>query len=78
MPRSLNKLVRRLHRLLGILLVLMTALAVLAQDPAYRAIVQQLQPLILPFMGLTGAYLFILPWWARWRRQLRERQAKLT
>jgi len=69
--KFLNKYVRKFHRWLGILFVVMVVVVLLAHNTAYGFAAQRLQQMLVLVMALTGLYLFALPWWVKWRRRQR-------
>jgi len=74
MTRSLNKYVRKFHRWLALPFVALILTVVLARDTPASSVAQRAQQVLMLTMAITGLYLFLLPWWTRWRR--RERRKK--
>jgi len=74
MTRSLNKYVRKFHRWLALPFVALILTVVLARDTPASSAAQRAQQVLMLTMAITGLYLFLLPWWTRWRR--RERRKK--
>jgi len=54
-----------------VILILTVALA--RNTPVFFT-AQRAQQVLLLIMAITGLYLFVLPWWTKWRR--RERRKK--
>ena len=71
MPKFLNKYVRKLHRWLALPFVVLILTIVLTRDTPLSFAVQRAQQILMLAMALTGLYLFILPWWAKWRKRER-------
>jgi len=74
MPKSLNKYVRKLHRWLALPFVVLILTIVLTRDTPLSFAAQRAQQILMLAMALTGLYLFILPWWAKWRKRDRRSQ----
>ena len=74
MPKFLNKYVRKLHRWLALPFVVLILTIVLTRDTPLSFAVQRAQQILMLAMALTGLYLFILPWWAKWRKRDRRSQ----
>jgi hypothetical protein len=66
--------VRKFHRWLALPFVALIITLLLTRDTSAGFAVQRAQQILMLVMALTGLYLFVLPWWARWRR--RERKKK--
>jgi uncharacterized iron-regulated membrane protein len=71
MPKFLNKYVRKLHRWLALPFVVLILTIVLTRDTPLSFAVQRAQQILMLAMALTGLYLFILPWWAKWLKRER-------
>ena len=71
MSRFLNKYVRKVHRWLALPFVVLILTIVLTRDTPLSFAVQRAQQILMLAMALTGLYLFILPWWAKWRKRER-------
>ncbi|MDO9130078.1 MAG: hypothetical protein Q7U34_09450 [Anaerolineales bacterium] len=65
----MNKTVRKIHRWLALPFVAMILAAVLLRTTPAGISIQRVQQILMLTMAVTGLYLFILPWWARWRRR---------
>jgi len=66
--------VRKFHRWLALPFVALIITLLLTRDTSAGFAVQRAQQILMLVMALTGLYLFVLPWWTRWRR--RERKKK--
>lgn len=65
---------RKFHRWLALPFVALIITLLLTRDTSAGFAVQRAQQILMLVMALTGLYLFVLPWWTRWRR--RERKKK--
>ena len=74
MSKFLNKYVRKTHRWLALLFVVLILTVLLARDTQVGFAAQRAQQILILVMALTGLYLFALPWWVKWRR--RERRTR--
>ena len=71
-----NELIRQIHRWLSIAFtsaVIITFIALAQENPAVWVSYLPLPPLFL--LMLTGLYLFVLPYAARWRRNSGKRNS---
>jgi len=68
MSKFLKKYVRKTHRFLALPFVVLILTVLLARNTPAGSIVQQAQQILMLTMGITGLYLFLLPWWAKWKR----------
>lgn len=71
MTRFLNKYLRKTHRWLALLTTALIFTVLLAGKNAVGPAVQQLQQLMILIMAVTGVYLLLLPWWTKWKRNMR-------
>ena len=71
MSKFLNKYVRKFHRWLALLFVVLILTVVLARNTSVGAAAQRAQQILMLAMAITGLYLFILPWWSKWRKRER-------
>jgi len=66
--KFLRTYLRKTHRWLALPFAALIPVIVLLHDsPAGKAI-QQSQQILLLVMAVTGVYLFLLPWWTKWKR----------
>lgn len=73
MSKFLNKYVRKFHRWVAVPTALMIIFLAFARSTPYRATAQRLQQPLMLGMANTGVYLFLLPWWTKWRRRERRK-----
>jgi len=66
--RFLRKYLRKTHRWLALPFAALIVVVLLTRDSSLGLAVQQTQQVLLLVMALTGLYLFLLPWWTRWKR----------
>lgn len=69
MNKFLNKWLRKFHRWLvlpfiALLLTVIFTRGILLGDTA-----QRIQAALMIIMAITGAYLYLLPYWTKWKRQ---------
>jgi len=68
MSKFLNKYVRKTHRWLALPFVVLILTMFLARNSPVGSFAQQGQQFLILMMAITGLYLFLLPWWAKWKR----------
>ena len=66
--KYLRKYLRKTHRWLALPFAALIVLVLATRDTSFGAAIQQTQQVLLLVMALTGLYLFLLPWWTKWRR----------
>ena len=66
--KYLRKYLRKTHRWLALPFAALIVVVLVSRDSPLGAAVQQTQQVLLLIMALTGLYLFLLPWWTKWRR----------
>lgn len=66
--KLLRKYLRKGHRWLALPFAALIPMVLLTHDSPFGRLVQQSQQILLLVMALTGVYLFLLPWWTKWRR----------
>ena len=71
MPKFLNKYVRKFHRWLALPFIGIVITLMLTQGTSIGNLVQRIQQVMVITMGITGVYLFLLPYWAKWQRRSR-------
>jgi len=75
MTRFLNKYVRKFHRWLALPFVILILTVALARNTPVGLTAQRAQQVLLLIMAITGLYLFVLPWWTKWRRRERNKRS---
>jgi len=68
MSKFLNKYTRKLHRWLALPFVTLLIITVAVRNTPAGLAAQRAQQIILLTMALTGLYLYVLPWWVKWRK----------
>lgn len=68
MDKFLKKWVRKLHRWLVIPFIALLITVIFARGTAIGNAAQRIQAVFMVIMAITGAYLYLLPLWAKWRR----------
>lgn len=71
MSKFLNKYVRKFHRWLALPFVVILLTLMLTQGTPAGNLMQRMQQLTMLTMGVTGVYLFLLPYLAKWQRRRR-------
>ena len=72
MSKFLQRYVRKLHRWL--VLPFIVVIVTLATGIVEGSAAQRLQQIMLLTMVITGAYLYLLPYWTKWQRRRRMAQ----
>lgn len=68
MDKFLKKWIRKIHRWLVIPFIALLLTVLFARGTTIGNVAQRIQAVFLIVMAITGAYLFLLPLWARWKR----------
>jgi len=71
-----NKWLRKIHRWLALPFIVVILLFVFGREMPWGAIVQRFQQLMLLIFVVTGGYLFLLPYLAKWQRQRKQEADK--
>jgi uncharacterized membrane protein YobD (UPF0266 family) len=66
--KFLRKYLRKTHRWLALPFAALIVVVLLTRDSSLGVGIQQAQQVLLLVMALTGLYLFLLPWWTKWKR----------
>ena len=66
--KFLRKYLRKTHRWLALPFAALIVTVLLARNSPFGSLVQQTEQVLLLIMALTGLYLFLLPWWTKWKR----------
>ena len=69
MQKFLNKWLRKLHRWLVIPFVTLLLTVIIARGSSLGDSAQRIQSLLMIIMAITGSYLYLLPYWTKWKRQ---------
>ena len=66
--KLLRKYLRKTHRWLALPFAALIVIVLATRDSSFGSAIQQTQQVLLVVMALTGLYLFLLPWWTKWRK----------
>jgi hypothetical protein len=69
MSKSLNKYMRKFHRWLALPFIVIILTLLLTQGTVIGSLMQRLQQIMILTLAVTGAYLYLLPYWAKWQRR---------
>lgn len=73
MDKFLRKWVRRSHRWMVLPFIAMILTVIIARGTQVGDVAQRFQSIFLIYMAVTGAYLYLLPYWSKWRRARAQR-----
>jgi uncharacterized iron-regulated membrane protein len=57
------------HRYMGLLFVIALIAVMLTGGPDADGIAQRIQQVLMLLLAISGIYLFVLPFWARWQKK---------
>lgn len=66
--KFLRKYLRKTHRWLALPFAALIVVVLVTRDSSLGVGIQQAQQVLLLAMALTGLYLFLLPWWIKWKK----------
>ena len=69
MVKFLNKYVRIGHRWLALPFILLLILVISTRSLEIGVSFQRAQQILMMVMAVSGLYLFLLPWYTKWRRR---------
>ncbi|MDP1544785.1 MAG: hypothetical protein Q8L87_02095 [Anaerolineales bacterium] len=69
MNKFLNKWLRKLHRWLVLPFIALLLTVIFARGTTLGDTSQRIQAGLMIIMAITGAYLYLLPYWVKWKRQ---------
>lgn len=69
MKKFLNKWLRKLHRWLVLPFIALFLTVIFARSTSLGDSTQRIQSVLMIIMAITGAYLYLLPYWTKWQRQ---------
>lgn len=69
MTKFLNKSMRKFHRWLALPFLVLFLLVLVGRDTPLGWVAQRSQQILMLTLLITGLYLFLLPYWARWRKR---------
>ncbi len=73
MNKFLNKWLRKFHRWLVIPFIVLLLTVIFTRGSALGDTAQRIQAPLMIIMAITGSYLYLLPYWAKWQRRQRVR-----
>jgi hypothetical protein len=69
MEKLLKKWIRKLHRWLVIPFTLILLTAMIGRGSAIGNAAQRIQVIFMIILAVTGIYLYLLPYWSKWKRE---------
>ncbi len=69
MTKFLNKWLRQFHRWLALPFIALLLTVIFTRGTTLGDLAQRIQAPLMIIMAITGAYLWLLPYWAKWQRQ---------
>ena len=71
MGKFLKKWVRKFHRWLVLPFIALLLTVLFARGTDVGSTAQRIQAALMIVMAISGAYLYLLPYWSKWQRQIR-------
>ncbi len=65
----MSRILRLTHRWLAPVFIVILIATLSTQGMSIGPVLQRIQQIMVLIFALTGAYLFTLPWWVKWRRK---------
>lgn len=72
----MSRTLRLIHRWLAPFFIVVLLAVISTQGTGVGQVLQRVQQGMVIVFALTGLYLFVLPWWAKWRRGRRRASGK--
>ena len=72
MTKFFNKWFRKVHRWLVWPFIILLILVLFTRDTDFHTVAQRIQAPLLIIMALTGGYMWLLPYIAKWQRNRRK------
>jgi len=69
MNKFLNKWLRKFHRWLVLPFIALLLTLIFTRGTPVGDNAQRIQAMLMIIMAITGAYLYLLPYWVKWQRQ---------
>lgn len=78
MTKFLNKWIRRFHRWLVLPFITLLLTVIFARGSDIGNSAQRIQAALMIIMAITGIYLYLLPYWSKWRRGNQKKQNEVV
>ena len=69
MNKFLNKWLRKFHRWLVLPFIALLMTVIFTRGTALGDNAQRTQAILMIIMAISGAYLWVLPYWTKWKRK---------
>jgi hypothetical protein len=69
MNKFLNKWLRKFHRWLVLPFIALLLTVIFTRGTPLGNNVQRIQAMLMIIMAISGAYLWLLPYWTKWKRR---------
>jgi len=69
MNKFLNKWLRKFHRWLVLPFIALLLTVIFARGTLLGDNAQRIQAMLMIIMAISGAYLWVLPYWTKWKRK---------
>ena len=69
MNKFLNKWLRKFHRWLVLPFIALLLTVIFTRGTAFGDNAQRIQAMLMIIMAISGAYLWVLPYWTKWKRK---------
>ena len=69
MNKFLNKWLRKFHRWLVLPFIVLLLTVIFTRGTALGDNAQRIQAMLMIIMAISGAYLWVLPYWTKWKRK---------
>ena len=67
--KFLNKWFRKFHRWLVLPFITLLLTVIFMRGTAFGAVAQRIQAIFMIIMAISGTYLWLLPYWTKWKRK---------
>lgn len=67
--RFLNKWFRKFHRWLVLPFITLLLTVIFMRGTAFGDVAQRIQAIFMIIMAISGTYLWLLPYWTKWKRK---------
>jgi hypothetical protein len=69
MNKFLNKWLRKFHRWLVLPFIVLLLTVIFTRGTPLGDNAQRIQAMLMIIMAISGAYLWVLPYWTKWKRK---------